>query len=119
MLTPICSSASPPSLVTSNFSRIFDARLLLFHLSLSGSAHLDDRNTADELCQTLLQLLAIIVGRSFVDLRANSFHATLNVRRLSATLDDGRVVLVDRDFLGPAEIGNLNVLELDTEILTH
>ncbi len=42
---------------------IFHARLLLLHLGLGSSADLDDCNAADELRETLLELLLVVVGR--------------------------------------------------------
>ncbi len=102
----------------SSMHGIFDARFLLFHFSFSGRPHFDDCNTADELRETFLQFLAIIVGRGLVDLCANRLHASFDVGLLAAAFDDGRVVLVDRDLLGLAEIRQLHRLELDTEIFT-
>ena len=42
--------------------RIFDAGLLLFHLRLGRSAHVDLCNAARQLSETLLELLAVVVG---------------------------------------------------------
>ena len=42
---------------TRGVQRVFDARLLLFHLGLGRSADVDDRNTAGEFRQALLQFL--------------------------------------------------------------
>src|SRR5690606_35049134 len=41
---------------------ILYASLLLFHFGLSGCAHLDDGNAADQFRQTLLELLTVIVA---------------------------------------------------------
>src|SRR5436189_18743 len=48
--------------------RVLDAVLLLLHLGLGGCADLDDRDTARQLGETLLELLAIEVGVGVVDL---------------------------------------------------
>src|SRR5207253_841213 len=80
--------------------------------------HLDHGDAADELCETLLKLLAIVVRRGLFDLRANSLDAAFDVRLLARSFHDRGVVFVNRDFLGPAEIRKLDVLQLDSEILT-
>ncbi len=51
--------------------RVFDAGLLLLHLGLGGRADLDDRDAADELREALLELLAVVVARRVLDLRAD------------------------------------------------
>src|SRR5688500_449192 len=96
--------------------RILDAGLLLLHLGLGGGTDLDDRDAADELRQALLELLAVVVRAGLFDLRADLLHTSLDGRRRAAALDDRRVVLVDGDLLGLAEILELDVLELDAEV---
>src|SRR5262249_36510708 len=53
---------------TGRVHRVFDARLLLFHFRLSRSADLDHRDAADELRQTFLELLAVVVTGGLLDL---------------------------------------------------
>src|SRR5205085_1196056 len=84
--------------------RVFDAGLLLLHLRLGGRADLDDGDAADQLGQTLLQLLAIVIRGGVLDLNADLLHARLDVALLAGALDDRAVVLVDGDPLGAAEI---------------
>ena len=93
--------------------RVLDARLLLLHLGLGGRTDLDDGDAADQLREPLLQLLAVVVRGRVLDLRADLLDAALDGVRGAAALDDRRVVLVDRDLLGLAEIVDLDVLELD------
>ena len=50
---------------------VFDAILLFFHFDLGRTTHADHGNTAGELRQTLLQLLAIVVRSGLVDLGAD------------------------------------------------
>ena len=97
--------------------RVLDARLLLLHLGLGGRTDLDDGDAADQLRQPLLQLLAVVVGGGVLDLRAELLDAALDGRGRAAALDDRRVVLVDGDLLGLAEILELDALELDAEVL--
>ena len=77
--------------------RVLDARLLLLHLDLGRRADLDHRDAADQLREPLLQLLAVVVGRRVLDLRADLLDAASIVLLLARALDDRRVVLVDRD----------------------
>ena len=42
--------------------RILNAELLLLHLDFGRSADLDDGHAAGQLGQTLLQLLAVVIG---------------------------------------------------------
>ena len=96
---------------------VLDPGLLLFHLGFGGRANLDDGHAADQLRQPLLQLLAVVVRRGFVDLRADLLDPAFDGGVYTLTLDDGGVVLVDRDLLGFAEILDLDVLELQPEVL--
>src|SRR5205085_3843242 len=50
------------------------------------------------------------------DLRADGLHAALDVAGLARALDDGRVVLVNRDLLRAAQVFELDVLQLDAEV---
>jgi hypothetical protein len=84
--------------------RVLDARLLLFHLGLRRRPNLDDRDAPDELGEPLLQLLAVVVGRRVLDLRAQLFDTTLDRRYIPSPVDDRRIVLVDGDLLRLAEV---------------
>ena len=96
--------------------RILDTGLLFLHLGLGSRTDLDDGNAADQLGQTLLQLLAVVVGGGLLDLGANLLHAAFDLAVLAAAVDDGGVVLVDGDALGGAEVFDLDALELDAEV---
>src|SRR5262249_1341834 len=97
--------------------RVFDAGLLLLPLGLGGRADVDDGDTARELGETFLELLAIVIAGSLLDLAANLRDAAADVIRLAGAFHDRRVFLVDRDALGLAEIIDGDVLELDAEVL--
>jgi len=47
-----------------------------------------------------LQLLAVVIAGGVVDLGANLGNACLDVVSRTGAIDDGGVVLVDRDLLG-------------------
>ena len=97
--------------------RILDPRLLFLHLGLGRRADLDDRDATHELRQALLEFLAVVVGRRVLDLGTELLHPAADAGLCSGALDDRRVVLVDDDLLGPAEVLELDVLELDPEVL--
>ena len=82
-----------------------------------AAADLDHGDAAGELGQTLLQLLAVVVGGRVLDLRLDLLDARLDVGLLAGAVDDGRVVLVDGHLLGAAEHVERDVLELDAEVL--
>src|SRR5205085_8642213 len=96
--------------------RVLHPRLLLLPLGLGRRADLDDGHAADELRQALLQLLAVVVRSGLLDLRADGLHAALDVAGLARALDEGRVVLVNRDLLRAAQVFELDVLKLDAEV---
>src|SRR5262245_1994552 len=97
--------------------RVFDARLLLFQLSLSRGADLDHRYAADQLRQPLPQILAVVMRGRLLQLRAQLSHADINIGLLARALDDGRAVLVHHHPLGAAKIFNPDVSEVYTEFL--
>src|SRR4029453_1552217 len=80
------------------------------------TANLDDRDTAAQLGNSLLQLLAIIVGGRLLDLGLDLGDAGLDVRLLAGTIDDRGVLFLDPTALGTAGRGERPVLELDAEI---
>ena len=84
--------------------RVLDAGLLLLHLGLGRRADLDDGDAAGELREPLLELLAVVVARRVLDLpRICSMRPLISVV-VARAVDDRRVVLVDRDALGAAEV---------------
>jgi hypothetical protein len=97
--------------------RVLDAGLLLLHLGLGRRADLDDRDAAHELREALLELLAVVVGGGVLDLGADLALAGLDLVLLAGAVDDRRVVLVDDDALGAAEVAEGDVLELEAELL--
>src|SRR6267154_1309666 len=96
---------------------VFDASFLFFQLGFGCRAHLDHRYAADQFRKPLLQLFLVVVRGGFLDLRADLPDASFDFARLATAFDDRGVVLIDCDFLGPAEVFHLHVLELDAQIL--
>jgi hypothetical protein len=60
---------------------------------------------------------AIVIGFRLVNLGFDLLHPRLNVGLLAGAVDDGGIVLVDRDAVGTAQHGEGNILELDADIL--
>ena len=96
---------------------VLDAVLLLLHLGLGGRADLDDGDTAGELGEALLQLLAIEVGVGVLDLGLDLVDAALDGVGLTGAVDDRRVVLGDDDATGATQLRDLRVLELEAHLL--
>src|SRR5262249_56166291 len=92
------------------------AILALLHLDLSSATDADHGNPARELGQPLLQLLTVVVGGGFLDLRLDLADTRLNVSLLPCTTHDRGVLLVDCHFLGSTEHIDLHVLKLDTDV---
>src|SRR5262249_41772225 len=81
---------------------------------------LDHGDTADELGEPLLELLAVVVGGRLLDLSPDLLDAAGDGLLLllgPVIHDDRRVVLVDGDLLGVSQVLPLDVLELDAEVL--
>src|ERR1700736_311891 len=95
---------------------VFDTSFLLFHFRLGRSAYLDHSHATDQLRQPLLQFLAVVVAGGLVDLAANFLYPAFDLGVLALAFDDRGVVLVHRDLFGLAEVGHLDVLQLDAQV---
>ena len=84
--------------------RVFNAVLLLFHFHFGRSTNLDHCYAASQLGQTLLQLLAIVIGGSFLDLLADLVNAGFDISLGASAINDGGVVLVDLNALGLTQV---------------
>src|SRR6185312_3713980 len=96
---------------------VIDTILTLLYLNLGGTADSDHRNAASKLGQPLLQLLSVIVRRSFLNLRFDLRNARLNVRLLAGTADNRRIFFLDHHLLGAPKHTQRNLVELDAEVL--
>src|SRR5262249_27226422 len=96
--------------------RVFDAVLLLLHLDLGRAADADHRDAARELCEPLLQLLAVIFGGRLLDLLLDLAATRLDVLLFAGAVDARVLFLLDDDLLGAAEHLQRHVLELDAEV---
>src|SRR5690606_5188282 len=88
----------------SSVQRVFYAVLLLFHCHFGSGADLDDRNTASQLGQTLLQFFLVVVGRGFFNLLADLGNTRFDISLGTSTVDHGGVVLVDLHALGLTQV---------------
>ena len=96
---------------------ILDAGLLLLHLRLGPGTDGDDRHAAGELGEPLLELLTVVLAVGGIDLVADLLDARGDVGRLAGALDDRRLVLVDGDRLRLAEVGEIEALQRQPEVL--
>ena len=94
---------------------VFDAGLLFLHRDFGRGPDVDLGDAAGELGEALLELLAVVVAGGVVDLVLELLDAALDGLLVAGAFDDRGVVLVDADLLGPAELRQLDVFELDAE----
>src|SRR5690606_8711252 len=66
---------------------VFDARLLFLHLDLGRGTNLDHGHATGQLGDALLQLLAVVVGGGFLDLRLDLLDARLDVAGFAGAVD--------------------------------
>ena len=85
---------------------VLNAHLLLFHLDLGSRTDLDNRYAAGELCQTLLQLLTVEIGRGGLDLASDLADTALDSLAVACTVNNDGVFLVDLDLTCTAELIN-------------
>jgi hypothetical protein len=89
--------------------------LALLELDLGGRADLDHRDTAGQLGQALLQLLAVVVGVALLDLRTDLVDPAVDLVGVTGSVDDGRLVLGDDHLAGLAEQVDAGVLQLQAD----
>ncbi len=73
-------------------------------------------NATGQLGETLLELLAVVVGVGVVDLGLDLGDAAVDVGAAAGTFDDGGLVLGDDDLAGLAEQIEGGVLELEADL---
>src|SRR4030095_5493613 len=95
---------------------VLDAVLALLELDLGGRTDLDDRNTAGQLGQALLQLLAVVVGVRLLDLGADLVDPALDLLGVTGAVDDGRLVLGDDHLAGLAQQAQVGILQLEADL---
>src|SRR3954447_21616398 len=96
--------------------RVLDAVLALLELHLGGGAGLDHRNTAGQLGQALLQLLAVVVGVAVLDLLPDLCDPARDGLAVSGTLDDRGLVLGDDDLAGAAQQRDVGGLQGEADL---
>src|SRR5438270_2763541 len=102
---------------TSGVHSVFHASLLFLQLRLGSRANLDDCDAANQFGKALLELLLVVIGSGVLDLLADLLHAAFDFGWLARALDNRGIVLVDGNFLGAAEVLELHVLQLDSQVL--
>src|SRR5690606_28093910 len=96
---------------------VFDAGLLFLHLDLGRGADLDHGHATGQLGHALLQLLAVVVGGGFLDLRLDLLDARFDAGGFACAVDDGGVFLGDDDLLGLTQILQGRLLQLQADFL--
>ena len=91
--------------------------LALLELDLGRSAGLDDRHTARELGQALLQLLPVVVRVRLLDLGLDLGDPTLDGRPVLGRLDDRRLVLGHDDLASATQQVEVSGVELEADLL--
>jgi len=96
---------------------VLDAGLLLLELGLGGSAHLQHGHAAGQLCQTLLELVAVEVGVDALQLLLDVGDALLDGGLVAGAVHDQGTVLGDLDGLSGAEHLDLGIGQGHAEVL--
>ena len=101
---------------TGGMQRVIDAVLAFLHFNFGSAANADDRDAPGEFCESLLQLLFVVVRRRFLALRADLRDAAGDIGLLASAFDDRRRFFLDQDFLRIAEHLKSYRLQLDAEV---
>ena len=96
---------------------ILDAVLLLFQLDFRRCSDVQHGDAPGELRKPFLELFPVIVTGGVLDLDLDLGDPILDVARLSRTVDDRGVLFLNLDRLGPAELAQIGVLELQAKLL--
>ena len=102
---------------TGRVQSILDTVFLLFHLHLSGSAHIEDSHTAGELSETLLKFLLVVIRSRSCNLLSDELDALSDVLLVSGAAYDSGVLLGDGDLLSLSEHLRGSVLESESSFL--
>ena len=89
---------------------------LFLHLGLGSRTDVDNRHTAGELRETLLKLFFVVIRGALVDRGLHFPNPALDGFLLAIAVNDRRVVLVDHDTLGLAEVAEHCVLEFEADL---
>src|SRR5665647_2150893 len=98
---------------------VLDTVLLLLELNLGVRADLDHADTAGQLGEALLELLAVPVRVGALDLALDLVNAAGDLVLVTGAVDDGRVVLGDHDASGSAKISKHGRLELEADLFVY
>src|SRR5580700_5449014 len=97
--------------------RVFDAVLALLQLDLGGRAGLDHCNTAGQLGQPLLQLLAVVVGVGVLDLDPDLVDPARDLVAVARAIHDRRLVLGHDNLARAAKQFDVRALQLQADFL--
>src|SRR4051812_23304133 len=96
--------------------RVVQAILALAHFDLGRCADTDDRNSPRQFGEALLELLLVIIARADFNLLLDRRDAPGNRGAIARTVDNRRVILVERHPTRASEHVERDTLQLDPEI---
>ncbi len=96
---------------------VFEAGLLFLHLGFGGRPDADLDQSVGQLGEAFLELLAVVVARGGLDLAADLLDAGFDLFVVAGAFGDGGVIVVHRDALGHAQIGDGDAFQIDAQIL--
>ncbi len=95
---------------------VLDAGFLFLQFRFGGGADVDLGHAAGQLGQAFLQFLAVVVAGGAFDFAADLFDAALDGLGVAGPFDDRRVVVVDANELGLAELVDLDLVQFDAQV---
>src|SRR5262249_2151460 len=98
---------------------VFKQVLPLFHFSFGRGAAVNLGHAAGQLGQAFLQFFTIVVAVGVFNFVTNLFHTPFDGVFLAGAIDNGGVFAVDDDLLGATQIGQLDRIELNTQVLEN
>ena len=101
---------------TSCVQRILHTKLCFLHLGLGSCTDLDHSDTTSELCESLLELLAVEIRGCGLDLLLDLCDTAVDIGLLALTIDDGGLLLRYLYALCAAELLDGCILELEAEV---
>ena len=101
---------------TSCVQRILHTELCFLHLGLGSCTDLDHSDTTSELCESLLELLAVEIRSCSLDLLLDLCNTAVDIGLLTLAINDGGLLLRYLYALCAAELLDGRILELEAEV---
>ena len=98
---------------------IFNSRLFLFKLSLSGGTDFNQGNSSYQFGQSFLKLLLIIIRSCVFNLSPDLFDAGLDIFLFSSTLNNRSVIFVNNHFFSITQPISTDIFKFHTDIFSN